>query len=282
MEIGTADEGLLPALAQRLPAGMTLYVAARDGAPLEDVVRVACSAQSLGFQASPHVVARRLASERALRGALQELTDAGVEQVLVIAGEDAVPSGKFASALELLETGAIVDAGIRRIAVAGFPQGHRVIGPARLLQALRAKQAFADATGTRVHIVTQFGFNPAAVCAWAAGLARAGVSLPVHAGIAGPMPLPRLIQLAMQHSPPGTLASLMTHLTAMSHRVQPATAPGEILAALERQCRLAACGNLVLPHFYSFGGAVTTASWLRAVMDGTVDLSHASPAGAAR
>ena len=66
-EISTHDEELLPALVNKLPAGTTVYVAHTPKATLDDVVRVAAKAQSLGFRASPHIVARRLESERALR-----------------------------------------------------------------------------------------------------------------------------------------------------------------------------------------------------------------------
>src|SRR5690606_7222652 len=143
-EISTHDEELLPALVNKLPVGMTIYVAHTPKATLDDVVRVALKAESLGFRASPHIVARRLESERALRDALRELKDGGVEQVLYVAGDREQPAGKFASTLEVLDTGATVDAGIMRVGVAGHPEGHRAVGPTVLMDALKWKQAFAE------------------------------------------------------------------------------------------------------------------------------------------
>ena len=69
-EISTHDEELLPALVNRLPAGTTVYIAHTPKATLDDVVRVAIKAEALGLRASPHIVARRLESERALRDGL--------------------------------------------------------------------------------------------------------------------------------------------------------------------------------------------------------------------
>jgi hypothetical protein len=57
-EISTHDEGLLPTLTGKLPSGMVMYVAHTPKASLDDVVRVAVKAQSVGFRASPHIVAR--------------------------------------------------------------------------------------------------------------------------------------------------------------------------------------------------------------------------------
>jgi methylenetetrahydrofolate reductase (NADPH) len=185
-EISTHDEDLLPFLTNKLPAGMTVYVAHTPKASLEDVVRVAVKAQSLGFRASPHIVARRLATERALKDALGELSDAGVEQVLLVAGDLERPVGNFTSTLEVMDTGLLQNSGIRRVGVAGHPEGHKSIGPAALLAALRHKQEFGIRTGIKVHIVTQFGFNPDAVCAWDRHVTEAGISLPVHVGIAAP------------------------------------------------------------------------------------------------
>jgi hypothetical protein len=75
-EISTHDEDLLPDLTNRLPAGMTVYVAHTPKATLNDVVRVAVKAQSLGFRSSPHIVARRLSDEQALKAALSQLHEA--------------------------------------------------------------------------------------------------------------------------------------------------------------------------------------------------------------
>ncbi len=75
-------------------------------------MRVAIQVQQLGFRASPHFVARRLESEQALRTALGQLTEAGVEQVLLVAGDPPNPPA-YKSTLEVIATGAIEQAGIK-------------------------------------------------------------------------------------------------------------------------------------------------------------------------
>jgi methylenetetrahydrofolate reductase (NADPH) len=272
-EISTHDEELLPALANKLPAGMAVYVAHTPRASLEDVVRVALRAQSLGFRASPHIVARRLASEGALKDALRDLRAGGVEQVLLIAGDLERPVGNFTSTLEVLDTGLLEASGIKRVGVAGHPEGHKSIGPAVLLTALRHKQEFATRTGIEAHIVTQFGFNPEGICAWDRHLTQEGITLPVHVGIAGPTPLPKLIKFALQCGVGASVHSLLKNMGAMANLARLATTPDEMLLGLIRGRAAYRGSRLVQPHFYAFGGTMATATWLGAVADGsfTVD-----------
>jgi methylenetetrahydrofolate reductase (NADPH) len=266
------DEELLSTLATKLVPGSPVYIAHTPKASLDDVVRVALKVQALGFRASPHIVARRLQSEQALRAGLNELRDGGVEQVLLVAGDLDKPLGKFTSTLEVIDSGALVDAGIRRLGVAGHPEGHKAAGPATLWAALKHKQEFANRTGIKVHIVTQFGFNPEAIVAWGQHLAEHGITLPVHVGVAGPTPLPKLIKFAMACGVGASLHSLMKNMSAMTSLARLATSPDEMLVGLVRGGAGTAASQLVQPHFYAFGGTVATARWLRAVVDGTFEL----------
>ena len=268
-EISTHDEDLLPTLPDKLPAGMAVYVAHTPRASLDDVVRVAMKAQTLGFRASPHIVARRLPSEQALRHALQQLTDAGVEQVLLVAGDLERPVGPFTSTLEVIDSGLLETFGIRRAGVAGHPEGHKSIATETLLAALRHKQAFAARSGLNVHIVTQFGFNAEHVCAWDRRLSEEGITLPVHVGIAGPTPLPKLIKFAMQCGVGASMHSFMKNMGSMANLARLAATPDEMLLGLIRGRAAYHGSRLVQPHFYSFGGVMATARWLRAVADGS-------------
>jgi methylenetetrahydrofolate reductase (NADPH) len=270
-EISPHDAELLPALVHKLPAGTTVYVAHTPKATLDDVVRIAAKAQGLGFRASPHLVARRIESERALRAALTELTEAGVEQVLLVAGDREQPL-KYTSTLEVIDTGAIEAAGIKYAGVAGHPEGHRHAGPTVLLAALKHKQAWAERTGVKVHIATQFGFDPEGVCKWATHLAEQGITLPIHAGIAGPTPLQKLIKFSMACGVGASLGSLMKNMSAMTNLARMKVGPDEMLSGYVRGCAAYPVARIVRPHIYSFGGVMATVTWMRAVMDGAFEL----------
>lgn len=269
-EISIHDEKLLEDLAQRLPAGMPVYVAHTPKASVEDVVRVAIRVQSMGFAASPHLVARRVPSEKNLRDALARLREHGIEQALLVAGDLDPPLGPFKSTLEVIATGALEAAGLKRIGVAGHPQGHPSVGHAQLLSALREKQAFAARSGIAVHIVTQFGFDPEGICAWDRMLTREGITLPVHVGMAGPTPLMKLLKFAVHCGIGTSMSALMNNKGAMAGL---AVRPEQMLLGLVK-CRAAYCGSRLLhPHVYSFGGAIAAADWLHAVRTGAFELA---------
>lgn len=272
-EISTHDEGLLDALADRLPAGMTVYVAHTPKSSIEDVVRVAIKVQAAGFAASPHLVARRLPSEEALRSALARLCEHGIEQALLVAGDLQRPAGPFKSTLEVIATGALEESGLQRVGVAGHPEGHPAVGPAELLSALRAKQEFGARSGIALHIVTQFGFNPEGICAWDRMLTQEGITLPVHVGLAGPTPVSKLLKFAVQCGIGTSMSSLVKNMGAVAGLTGFAAGPDEMLLGLIRGCARCTGTRLVQPHVYSFGGALATAGWLRQVMEGAFDLA---------
>lgn len=272
-EITTHDEKLLEPLTQRLPAGTTVYVGHPPKSSVEDVVRVAIEVQAAGFTASPHLVARRMSNERSLKDVLARLREHGIGQALLIAGDLARPVGPFASTLEVIATGALEKSGLKRLGVAGHPEGHPVAGPEDLLCALRAKQEFAARSGIAVHIVTQFGFNPEAICAWDRMLTQEGITLPVHAGFAGPTPLAKLLRFAIQCGVGTSMTSLMKNMGAVASLTGLAAGPDEMLLGLVRGCARHPGSRLVQPHVYSFGGALATAEWLRAVKNGAFDLA---------
>ncbi len=272
IEISTHDEEQLATLAAELPPGTPVYVAHTPKATLDQVVRVAVKLQALGLPASPHIVARRLQSREALARALGQLREGGVEQVLLIAGDLAEPAGGFTSTLDVLDSGCLEQVRMPRIGVAGHPEGNPAIGTAALWQALTRKQAFALASGLKVHIVTQFSFDPQAVGGFERALKEHGIGLPVHVGIAGPTPLPKLIKFAMQCGVGASLRAVMKNMATMRKMVGLATSPDEMLVELVGLGAGSGTTHLVKPHFFAFGGTVATAQWLRRVAEGRFEL----------
>jgi methylenetetrahydrofolate reductase (NADPH) len=272
-EITAHDDEVVAGLAATLPAGTMVYVAHTPKCSLDDVVRVALELEEAGLRASPHIVARRIAGHAELARAASRLRAGGVEQVLVIAGDADRPAGPFTSSLDLLESGALSQGGFARVGVAGHPEGHPAVDRAQLWAALQAKQAWADRVGISVHIVTQFGFDPGAICDWVRELGRNGIRLPVHVGMAGPTPLPKLIRYALACGVGASVHSAMRNLRAMTGLAGLATTPEEMLVGLVRDCEVGRGAQIVHPHVFAFGGSVATARWLQAIVDGRFDLS---------
>jgi methylenetetrahydrofolate reductase (NADPH) len=271
-EITTHDEKVVPELARSLLAGSTIYVAHTPKASLEEVVRVAIQVQAVGFKASPHLVARRIPSEAALREALARLQDAGVEQVLLVAGDCDTPLGPFQHTLDVVASDVFAQSGIRRIGVAGHPEGIKGVEPERLWQALQYKQDFALGTGVSVHVATQFGFDPVGICDWVRMLGRRGINLPVHVGMAGPTSVTKLLRFAMACGVGASLQLATKNIRAVSSVARMAMTPEEMIPALVRWGEELIPEQIMQPHFFTFGGALATANWIRRVSAGAFDI----------
>jgi methylenetetrahydrofolate reductase (NADPH) len=270
-EISTMDEKVVPELVGVLPKGITIYVAHTPKASLDDVVRVAIQVQRLGFRASPHIVARRLESEGALRTALGQLTEAGVEQVLLVAGDPPNPPA-YKSTLEVIATGAIEQAGIKVASVAGHPEGHKHVDDAELLAALKYKQAWGERSGVKVQLATQFSFDADINCRWAKSLEQQGITLPISIGVAGPTPITKLIKYAVACGVGASLNKVMGNLTAMANLARMAVGADQMFVAMLRGCEQHGVTRIVRPHIFAFGGVAPTAKWLRQVQDGQFEI----------
>ena len=159
------DEALVPALAAELPPGAVVFVAHTPRATFEDVVRTSLRVQACGLAACPHIVARRIDAPDALQAACERLGAAGIgRRWSSLATTEWRP--RCASTLDLLKTDLLTRHGITRIGVAGHPEGHRAIGQTVLWRALHDKQVSARRAGIDLFVVTQFGFDPAAIVGW--------------------------------------------------------------------------------------------------------------------
>jgi methylenetetrahydrofolate reductase (NADPH) len=224
-EITSHDDDVVASLAATLPPGTIVYVAHTPKSTLDDVVRVALEVQAAGLRASPHLVARRIGSVAELARAASGLRGAGVEQVLVIAGDS--------------------------------PPGRR--DPTAVPSSC-SKVACSSRRASTVSV-------------WR--VIRRGIRLPVHAGMAGPTPLPRLIKYAMACGVGASVRGAMRNLKAMTGLAGLATSAEEMLIGLARGRDSVPSARIVQPHVFAFGGSVATARWLRALLDGSYELRDA-------
>src|SRR5699024_11929399 len=84
------------------PPGARVTVAASPPQGLEATLTVAGELARQGYRAIPHLAARMLRDAAEVREVLARLTEAGVGEVFVIAGDAAQPAGHLPGALELL------------------------------------------------------------------------------------------------------------------------------------------------------------------------------------
>jgi methylenetetrahydrofolate reductase (NADPH) len=147
---------------------------------LERTLEHVASAAAQGFRVVPHLAARMVDDEKALRRFVSRITDLVVDELFVVGGDDETPVGKFTAAGEVLESLTHFEHDLRRIGVGCYPEGHPKIGDADLVEALLAKQESAD------YMVSQLCFDAASLARWIGEVRSAGVRLPLRIGLAAP------------------------------------------------------------------------------------------------
>ena len=251
-----------PALPGLFPPGTGVYITDILPIPPETLVRAATRVAKLGYAPVPHVAARRVTTRQAFEDRLARMTgEAGVSDVLVIGGGPGTSTGEFDSTLALLDTGLFERYGIRRIGVAGHPEGSPDFSDDTGLQLLRAKQAFADRAGVEMRIVTQFGFDPAGLVRWTEALRANAINLPVHIGVSGPAKLPSLVKYAAACGVGNSIDFIRKQagkLTTLVQGFQPETIAGPV----EDHWRQAN-GPIEQLHVFAFGGLAAASDWLR-------------------
>ena len=114
----------IPDYNARLRNDTPIYVTFLPGSDVYETVTLAKRLRGEGFNPIPHIAARSIQSEDMLRDILDRYVgEAGVEHVLTIAGGVDNPLGPYDSSMAVLESGLIDKAGIRRVSVAGHPEG---------------------------------------------------------------------------------------------------------------------------------------------------------------
>ena len=245
-----------------LPRGTSVYIPYLPGTNLADTIAAAPALIAQGFHPVPHIPARTLTSEAELDDSLGRLASDGVDTVLLIAGDTTPPAGPFPSTLEILETGLLERHGIKRVAVAGHPEGHPNADRTELDRAMRAKSDYAQRTGIEMWLVTQFIFDTAALLTWEKSLRDKGFDLPIRVGLPGPAKLRTLLNYAMQCGVSASARMLAKRPSSM--RLLGRWAPDDMVEALARLKAEQGDKTLIQNlHIYPFGGLTHASNWLQ-------------------
>ncbi len=244
------------------PAGTSVYITDIGTDSNETLVKAAARVRDLGYEPVPHFASRRLTTRDALEDRVKMMSErAGVRNVLIIGGGLERQAGDFSSTMEVLETGFFDKYGIKKIAVAGHPEGSPDFSEEVALQALRLKKSFAERSDTQLRIVTQFGFDAQKFISWADGLKAHGIDMPVHLGVAGPAKITTLIKYAAMCGVGNSISFLKKNALSLT-TLATSHSPETMVGPIEDHVR----NNVDTPirqiHVFAFGGLKKTSEWL--------------------
>jgi methylenetetrahydrofolate reductase (NADPH) len=178
------------AVADWVPAGMTVTVTASPVKGLDATVELTERLATRGYRVVPHLAARSVASDAHLADIVARLKAVGVDDVFVPGGDAPHPAGPFDGALPLLERLAEMGRPFSRIGITGYPESHPKIGDDITVQAMWDKRKYAS------YIVSNVCFDAARLSRWIHRIRARGVTLPLYVGLAGPAERSRLLRMA--------------------------------------------------------------------------------------
>jgi methylenetetrahydrofolate reductase (NADPH) len=241
-----------------VPAGATLTITCSPKFGVERTLAAAERAAGAGYHVVPHLAARQVTGEAELQQIAGRLNDAGVRDLYVIGGDAQAPAGSFREAAELLDALGGIQHRFTKIGVACYPEGHPLIPDRKLLDALRRKQPAAH------YMVNQICFDVGALLGWLRAARAAGITLPLHLGLAAPLQVRKLVELSLKI---GVGASLrfLTKQHGLVGQVLRGTAyqPEQLLLALCAELQTEPELTIERLHMFSFNQVAATVEWQR-------------------
>lgn len=259
----SSGEAGIEAAAAHLAPGTDVYVNWLSGDNHHRSVAAAARLRRAGLNPVPHIAARYLTGLTQLQDFLARLAgEAGVAQVLTVAGDRERPVGPFESSLQLLETGLFEKYRMARVGIAGYPEGNPRVSPQALAAALRAKLDAAARAGLSPYVVTQFCFEAAPIVAWTRQLREQGITAPIRVGLAGPAGLATLMKFALRCGVGNSIRALSLRGPAIA-RLLTEAGPERVIDDLARAAAADRSLGFAGLHIFSFGGFARTAEWVR-------------------
>jgi methylenetetrahydrofolate reductase (NADPH) len=264
LEMGAHRPQDAASIAALLPAGTPVYVNHLPRHRLRDTLPTLIAVREAGLEPVPHIAARRIETNAEIETFLKRaVRDAGVQKALVIGGDEAGARGPYADGAALIRSGLLAAAGLREIALPGYPEGHPRIPRAALERDFAERLRLLATQGLGAYVLTQFSFAPARVVEFCSSLARSAPSVPIYVGLAGPTDPIALLRFAQRCGVSASLRALRAQgLDAV--RLVTHTDPGDQLAAVARYCSAHAECNVVGVHLFTFGGVAAAARWMNA------------------
>lgn len=238
-----------------LPPGTAVTVTCSPSRGIDASVELVERLAAAGARVVPHLSARLVADAGHLATLVERLAVAGVRDVFVIGGDAKTPVGPYDSSGALLADLARMQHPFTELGVAGYPEGHPLIGADALDTALKAKQ------GVATYLVTQLCFSPEAVVAWAERVRSLGVTLPIVVGVPGVVDRRRLLRLALRVGAGESTRFLRKH-TGLVGKLLAAGGydPGGLVEPLAAHHE-ALGGPLRGLHLYTFNEVGRTQTW---------------------
>jgi methylenetetrahydrofolate reductase (NADPH) len=261
LEMTGKDIADLAAARSAIPTGTRMNVTYLGNEDAALRLAAARSAKAAGCVPVPHISARRLTSPAMLTDYLTLLAADGLSnEVFTVGGDPSAPHGPYSDALAIIESGLLETHGVRRVSIAGYPEGHPNIAADVLWSALKDKYRALAARRLTGDVITQFGFDVDPVLEWIEAVRRHDIDAPIRIGVPGPAGVRRLLRFATRFGV-GTSTSIARKYGLSLTNLMSTAGPDHFLRTLAANYHPGRHGEVKL-HFYTFGGLRATSEWI--------------------
>ena len=220
---------------------------------------------ALGHTAVPHLSARMVHTPEHLASIHARLAELGIREIFVVGG-DADPPGCYFDAIEFLHAFLDFDDArgaehrqVDHIGFTSYPDTHPFITNEQLHEALHVKQRLVLSTGRTAHVTTQMCFSPDQIERWLRRERSAGLTVPVHLGVAGVIDSTRLMTMGLRLGVGTSLRYLSKNRRAISKLVTKRTyRPDSLLRPLAASFDELGIEGV---HLYTFNQVDATERW---------------------
>lgn len=256
-----------------LPENSTVFVTFLPGSDFADTSKTIAKLQQHKMYPVPHLAARSIPSKDFLEEQLKILTqEYGVEECLLIGGGVDNPIGDFSETMQIIRTGLLEKYHIKKIGLAGHPEGSPDITPEQCTKALAEKNDFAKDSNIDCYITTQFCFEIAPILQWEKTIRDAGNQLPIHIGVPGLATIKTLFKHA-QACGIGASMRVISRQAANITKLMTQRQPDELVRNLAIATAQDTSILIKKMHLYPLGGLAKSAKWLDAVKAGNITLT---------
>lgn len=273
IEMNVQDVRDLEASRASLPSGKKVYVSHLPKQTWQQTLDACRSVGRAGLDPVPHIPVRLLENERTLDSFLaQAVRSAGVNEVLLIAGDYPHSSGPYATVADVLRTGKLGEHGLSRVSLAGHPEGHPKVALTEIRRAEREKAQLARSLGLETTLLTQFFFEAHPFLDWASQLRSEVAGVRLVGGLSGPASIATLFRYAVRCGVGPSIRALGARPTSLVKLIGD-HGPEHVMRDLAT-ARVTSPGLFDGVHFFCFGGFLRTCEWLQRVADGRIKLNE--------
>lgn len=248
-----------------LPPASTVSVTCSPNKGIEATMALTDRVRSLGHTAVPHIAARMVAGPEHVARLAHWLRSEQVGHLFLVGGDANPPLGPYHDATSFLRD--LLEAGpnLSTVGVAAYPDGHPFIETNTLSEALYGKQRMLAAADVSGYACTQMCFDAETIARWLSAHRQAGLTLPIHLGVAGVVDRSKLMTMGVRLGIGTSLRYLKKNRAAIGRLLSSSTFdPNNLLVPLSPSIETLGITGL---HCFTFNQVAATVAWQRLTLE---------------